>query len=182
MVVILGGIVGPARAEAQPHSGVYTGFFTPQIGITTGEDVSDAGFTAGMSMAVLDSEGWGAEIDLVHATSIGDAALDDSGLTSLMLNVIYIWRRTGVQPFGVAGAGALRLSHLQQPDGSTRTKTDLGLMMGGGVHVPLNEVFAFRADVRYLRYLSHHHSVPVDGVFGTWRFAAGVTINFPLQP
>lgn len=174
--------IHPVPAAAQSTI-AYSALFTPHLGVTAGDDVDGAGFTVGASLAVVQFDGWGAEIDVAHAVSIDGAGVESSGLTSGMLNLIYVWKKAAIQPFGVAGLGALRLSAARSPDGGLTTRTDFGLMFGGGVHAPITELVGVRADVRYLRFLDDRPNVPAaSGVFGTWRIAAGVTLNWPLEP
>lgn len=171
-----------ATAAAQTTI-AYAAIFTPHLGVTAGDDVRGAGLTAGASLAVVQSDGWGAEVDVAYANAIDGEGVENSGLTSGMVNVLYVWPRTGIQPFGVAGLGMLRLSAARAPDGGLTTRTDFGLMFGGGVHAPITELVGFRADVRYVRFLDDRPNVPAaSGVFGTWRIAAGVTLNWPLEP
>jgi opacity protein-like surface antigen len=171
----------PAASRAQTVV-KYIGVFSPYIGVTTGADVEDPGFTFGASLAVLDEMGWGAELDVAHATTVGDEGLDDSGLTSGMLHVAYYWARGRIRPYGVAGAGVLRLSGIRAADGG-QSRTDWGLSFGGGAHAPLNEVLGVRGDVRYIRFLESHADVLAgDGVFGAWRLSVGLAVNWPLEP
>lgn len=182
LIVCSCAVVCPASTEAQTHIS-YAGLFTPHLGITTGDDAEDPSVTPGVSLAVVESRGWGVELDVAHATSLGDDGFDDSGLTSAMINVLFVSPRPGVQPFGVAGAGLLRLTGVQRAPGGSDSRTDLGVMFGGGVHIPLTEAVGIRGDVRYLRFLRSHPDVPTNGgAFGTWRLSAGVTLNFPLEP
>ena len=183
-ILVLGCAAIPAaRADAQTKV-AYTGYFTPFLGLTAGDDAEDPGFTAGASLAVTDAEGWGAEVDFGHATTLGDDRFRDSGLTSGMVNLFYLWPHVGIQPFGIAGAGVMRVSGALSLNGDRGSRTDWAWMGGGGVHIPLNEVFAIRGDVRYMRFFESHPDVPVPGggAFGTWRFAAGLTLNWPLEP
>lgn len=175
-------IAAAAPAGAQTHA-AYSGVFTPYVGVTAGGDADDPGFTAGASLAVIEDDGWGVELDVGHAVTVGDEGFDESGLTSAMLNLLYIWPRTGVQPFGVVGAGLLRLSGAIGADGVRTSHTDVGLMVGGGVHVPLTPLVGIRGDARYLRFLDGRPDVPPGkGLFGAWRFSAGVQLNWPLEP
>ncbi|MFN2447065.1 MAG: outer membrane beta-barrel protein [Vicinamibacterales bacterium] len=182
LVVCSCALIWPASAEAQTHIS-YVGLFTPHIGLTTGGDVEDPSATPGASLAVIESRGWGVELDVAHAVSLGDDAFHESGLTSAMINVLYLSPRPGIQPFGVAGAGLLRLTGVRTPAGGSDGQTDLGVMLGGGVHLPVTEAVGLRGDLRYLRFLRSHPEVPVGGgAFSTWRLSVGVTLNFPLEP
>jgi hypothetical protein len=180
MLALLCTAIWPHATEAQRLS--YTGLFTPHIGVTTGEDAENSSFTFGASVAVVEAQGWGVEFDIAHAVSVGDDRFDDSGLTSAMLSVLYKWPHPRIQPFGLAGAGVLRLSGLLTAEGTTDSRTDFGLMFGGGAHVPLTEVIGVLGDLRYLRFVESHLDVPAEGAFGTWRISAGVTINWPMAP
>jgi opacity protein-like surface antigen len=171
----------PAAGAAQSVVS-YSGMFTPYIGVTAGDDVEDPGFAFGGSLSVLDNNGWGAELDVAHTTTLGDEGFDESGLTSAMLHVAYYWQRGLIRPYGVVGGGILRLSGIVGADGS-RSRTDWGLSFGGGVNVPFNELVAVRGDVRYVRFLENHPDVLSGAaVFGAWRLTAGLTLSFPLEP
>lgn len=181
-LVLVGTLLCVLPASAQSR-GTYSALFTPYVGVTTGGDADEAGFNAGASLAVTQDDGWGVELDVGHASTVGDEGFDQSGLTSGMLNVLYVLPRTRVQPFGVAGAGFMRLSGVINADGARTNRTDVGMMLGGGVHVPLTELVGIRGDVRYLRFLDGRPDVPVGkGLFDTWRFAVGVTLNWPIEP
>ncbi len=183
LVILLAAFLSAVPGAAGAQSVVkYTGLFTPYIGVTTGDDAEDPGFTFGASLAVIEANGWGAEIDLAHAITVGDEGFDDSGLTSGMLHLLFVWPRGVVRPFGIAGGGLLRLSGIRQAGGGT-SRSDWGLSFGGGVQVPVTELLSIRGDVRYQRFLERHPDVlSGTSVFGAWRLAAGLTLNWPLEP
>lgn len=171
-----------AGADAQTL-GAYSAMFTPYIGLTAGGDADDAGFAGGASLAVVQDNGWGVELDLARTSTVGDEGFDDSGLITGMVSAMYMLPRTKVQPFGVLGIGVMRLSGAINAEGARANHTDLAMTLGGGVHVPLNALVGIRGDVRYLRFLDDQPDVPPGkGYFQTFRFAVGVTLNWPLEP
>jgi hypothetical protein len=160
----------------------YSGLLTPHTGVTTGDDAEDPGFTYGVSLAVVDRNGWGAELDVAHATTVGNLGFGDTGLTSGLLHVLYISPRGVVRPFGVVGAGLMRLSGIRQADGDT-SRTDWAFSLGGGVHVPMTELLSIRGDVRYQRFFERHPDVQANvSAFGVWRLSAGLTFDWPMEP
>jgi hypothetical protein len=183
VAILLAAIAGAAPRGASAQSVVkYSGLLTPHAGVTTGDDAEDPGFTYGASLAVVDADGWGAEVDVAHANTVGNLGFGDTGLTSGMLHVLYVLPRGIVRPFGVLGGGLMRLSGIRQADGDT-SRTDWAFSLGGGVHVPMTELLSIRGDLRYQRFFERHPDVQANvNAFGVWRLSAGLTLNWPMEP
>ena len=80
----------PAAAQAQTISNAYTGFVTVFIGASHAGDINDPGWTPGVSLAVTDSRGFGAEVDLSHVRQFNRDRFLESGITTLTANITWI--------------------------------------------------------------------------------------------
>lgn len=175
------GILAAATVEAQPA--LYTGLLTPHIGTSAGGDVRERGVTPGLSVAVLDPSGIGAEVDLGHSRRVDAERFSESAVTSLMVNAIGMWMRFPVRPFVVAGAGLLRV-RTSIPDGVVLTsRTDWGFQGGAGAIYQFSEIVGVRGDVRYFRYFQRHPDLPLldNGFFDFWRTSVGVTLAWSIR-
>lgn len=168
-------------AEAQTSA--LTGHVTGHIGVGHGGDVQSAGLTVGGSLAVLEANGWGAEVDLGHMTRFANDVFDESGITTAMVNAFGIWSHPTVRPFGAAGVGLIRVRASGFDDEPTLTRSDWGVDVGGGVLVMLNDAVGIRGDLRYFRYLQRHDDLPLTdgGFFDFWRSSVGVTWTWPIR-
>jgi opacity protein-like surface antigen len=168
-----------ARVEAQA---LYTGILTPHIGVAAGGDVRGGAITPGLSMAVIDLNGFGAEVDLAHSRGVDGDRFSESAITSLMVNFFGMWVRSPVRPFVVAGAGLLRVRAATTGVVFT-SRTDLAFNLGAGAAYALNEIVGVRGDVRYFRYFQRHPDLPLldNGFFDFWRTSAGVTLSWSIQ-
>jgi opacity protein-like surface antigen len=174
-------VLGAARVEAQPA--LYVGMLTPHIGVAAGGDIRERGVTPGVSLAVLDTNGIGAEVDLGHSRRVDADRFSESAVTSLMVNFLGMWMRPPVRPFVVAGAGLLRV-RTAIPNGVTITsRTELGLSAGAGASYIFNDIVGVRGDVRYFRYFQRHPDLPLldNGFFDFWRTSFGVTLSWTIQ-
>jgi outer membrane protein with beta-barrel domain len=173
-------------ASAQsPYFGV--GMLTPYIGASAGGDVRDSAVTPGVSMAALDSSGFGAEIDLGHAREIDDSRFSSSAITSFTVNAIGMWQvpvaRRVLRPFVAAGVGVLRVRAEVSEGGLVTSRTDWAFDAGGGVLYMFNDLIGVRGDVRYFRYFERFDDLPLrdNGFFDYWRTAVGVTFAWPIR-
>jgi opacity protein-like surface antigen len=176
--IVLAG-AAPARAQ-QVFNGAFTGF----IGLATGGDIRTAGITPGMSLAVFEQDGIGAEVDLAHTRSFDTELFAESGITSFMVNVFgsrMVHQR--FQPYGLAGVGVMRVRACVVTCGATFSRTDWAFDAGGGLMVQFNDLWGVRGDVRYFRYFQRHTDVPLtdNGFFDMWRTSVGVTFFWPIR-
>jgi hypothetical protein len=179
VVLLISILLWGSAAEAQTTS--ITGMVTAHVGATHGSDVRDASVTAGASMAVIEATGWGAEIDVAHAWRFDRAQFAESGISSLMLNVIGMWPRNTLRPFGSAGVGLIRVRADLAGGAQVLNRTDWGFNAGGGLVYMLDENIGLRGDVRYLGYLQNQPDLPLlDNRFGFWRTSVGVTIAWGM--
>jgi hypothetical protein len=158
-------------AAAQISLGPIVGAVTGHLGTATGLDGLGTTLSAGVSMGVVESTGWGAEFDAGVAT--GDA--QDGGLDaqSYILNVIGMWPKGKLRPFVTAGAGAIHARTCTDSCAGTATWTDWALSAGGGVHYFFNEAFGLRGDARYFSTAGDHPDPARSVQF--WRVALGAT-------
>ena len=174
-VFVIGLLVGaPWPAAAQISLGPISGVATGHIGTASAIDGADGTTLSwGGSVAVVEQSGWGAEFDAGFAN-------DDGGRTgglnvqTYILNLLAVWPRGRLRPFGVVGAGALRASTCTAGCAGTIDWSDWALSAGGGVQYLRNEVFGVRGDVRYFSNVGNPGRAP-DGV-QFWRVSVGATL------
>jgi opacity protein-like surface antigen len=174
IVVAVLGLLWATTSDAQP---LYTGMLTGHIGVAAG------GITPGASLSVIEASGLGAELDLAYTPEFDDDLFDESGITSLMLNVIGVFRAGDIQPFVESGVGLLRLRTSFTDGDVVRSRTDWAFNAGGGVAYMFNEAVGVRGDVRYFRYFERHGDLPLldNGFFDFWRTSVGITYHWPLR-
>jgi hypothetical protein len=174
-------VVSAVDARAQIGAGSFTGFLTGHAGAVTGGDLSDPRATVGLSMAVHEETGWGAEIDFGHTADAlaGRQILD---VTSYMVNASWV-RPTGlIRPFGGAGAGILQVNGCDSPCNIPARTFDFGLSAGGGTYVALSDIAGLRADVRYFWASANHPDLNRPDNFNYWRISFGATFMWALAP
>src|SRR5690349_18951790 len=92
-------------AAAQSMSmGSFHGYLTGFVGSTLGGSVDESRMTAGGSVSVQETTGWGAEFDFGRTTDafVKGRELD---LTTYMLNMIYVRPFKSIRPFAAVGGG-----------------------------------------------------------------------------
>jgi hypothetical protein len=181
IVLVVLAISGPTAAAAQTSE--VTGHITGHLGVGHGGDIQSAGLTVGGTLAVLEADGWGAEVELGHTTRFANELFDESGITTAMVNALGMWPHPTVRPFGAGGVGVIRVRASGFGDEPSLTRTDWGLNLGGGVLVMLNDAVGIRGDVRYFRYFQRHDDLPLTngGFFDFWRSSVGVTWTWPIS-
>jgi hypothetical protein len=169
------------EARAQQGAGSFTGFLTGHAGAVTGGDLSAARGNLGLSVAVHEDSGWGAEIDFGHASdaTVGPQLLD---VTSYMVNAIWLRPAGLIRPFGVAGAGILQINGCDATCSRTARTYDFGLNAGAGAFVLLNDVAALRADARYFFSSADHPDLSRPSNFNYWRITIGATFIWAMAP
>jgi opacity protein-like surface antigen len=170
-----------SRADAQSFN--FTGIVTGHLGIAAGNDVRDPTLTAGASMAVLDDNGIGAELEIAHVNDFDSTRFADSSVTSGMLNFMAMRPHLTIRPFVVVGAGVMRLQVRVFEGQPSVSRTEPGWAAGGGVVYMVNEVLGIRGEARYFRHFSQHADVPLtgDGVLDFWRTSVGITLAWPIR-
>lgn len=180
VVLIVIGVLTAAAADAQnPVTGMVSG----HIGMAHGGDTEKAGVTPAVSVAVVESSGWGAEIDLSHVWRFASDAFEESGITAAMVNVLFARPAPVMRPYGSGGVGLLRVRASFTDEQSVVNRTDWGLNAGGGLLVMLNDGVGFRGEVRYFRYFERHDELALtsNGFFDFWRTSVGVTWTWPIR-
>jgi hypothetical protein len=172
---------GANEARAQQAAGSFTGFLTGHVGASTGGDLSSARATFGASVAVHEDSGWGAEIDLGHASD-ATAGLQVLDVTSYMVNAIWMRPAGLIRPFGLAGAGILQVNGCDAPCNRPARTYDLGLNAGGGAFVMISDAAALRADARYIFSAADHPDLSRPANFNYWRVTIGATFIWAMAP
>lgn len=185
LIVAILGVVLPAAAHAQSGSQGFTGFATVSLGGVHAGDVRDGGLALNVSTAIVESSGWGVELDLGHSGAFDGARFVESSLTTLVLNAMGMWRDPTalIRPYAVGGVGLLRSQVCISDCQVSLSRTDWGFDGGAGVFVVFNEIVGVRGDVRYFRFREIHIDVPLTtgDFFSFWRTSVGVTVSWPIR-
>src|SRR5688572_22878919 len=148
-------IAHASTASAQSiRMGTFRGYLTGHLGTAVGGEVSDPQLMPGVSVAVHEQDGWGAELDFGRASDAqaGAQVLD---VTTYMVNGAWV-KPTGLfRPFGLIGAGVFAL---------------------------LNDSVGLRGDVRYLFSGADHPDLGRPEKFGFWRISIGATFTWTILP
>ncbi len=166
----------PGVAAAQ-----FTGWANVSFGKSSGGDTTDDGNAFAASAVAFEGRGWfGAEIELGHSTRFNDEAFADSGLSTLMANVIVSPHEGRFQPYAIGGLGLIRARGCVAACERTLSRTDVGIDAGGGLRVPVTEMLAVQADVRYFRVLKQGDDFPrtASGSFNFFRVAVAVGLTW----
>lgn len=172
----------PAQAE---------GLFTPFGGVTVGGSGSNGRGLFGASLGYMNAGIFGIEADVAHSPNffgtgstvgVGDSSVT-TAMVSLLLGVpVGGTSGIGVRPYGLAGAGLIRTSI----DSASEffddiSRNDVGVNLGAGVLVFLNDHVGLKGEVRYFRSLQDDDDEPV-GVslsdFNFTRVTGGISIRF----
>lgn len=175
----------PAAAEAQTVGTGFTGLATLFIGGAHGGDVRGTGWTPGVSVAVIETSGWGAELDLSHVREFDSDRFVESGITTVMFNAVGMWPPPDalLRPYALGGVGLLRVRACVQDCQLVVSRTDWAMDAGGGVSAVINEFVGVRGDIRYFRFLQRHRDLPLNdnGFFDFWRTSVGVVVSWPIR-
>lgn len=165
----------PGTAGAQLSMKPLTGLGTVHVGVTSGGNVGTSA-SAGGSVAVVEENGLGAEIDFGFGAG-ADSQLGPSGsVQSYMVNFIGVRPVGRIRPFVTVGGGALRVNNGCAVDcARTLSWTDWGWNGGAGAFVVMNDWLALRGDVRYLGALANHPDPDRPRGFDYWRVSVGAT-------
>jgi opacity protein-like surface antigen len=206
VLVFVTGLAKPASADwlLTPYLGVVFSGAANTIDLDDFDETFAKRANFGVSLAARTDRIIGFEIDYnltpnFFQISGSEEDIDffglDSNLTTLMGNVIVgipIGGSTGagVRPYVAGGAGLMR-AKISAPDFFDDLSTnDLGINLGGGVHVFFTDNLGLRGDLRYFRGLEQtDDDDPVedddffDEDFGLedfdyWRLSVGLTFRF----
>ena len=168
-------------ARAQMTMGTFKGYLTGHIGAVTGGDVTNKRLAAGASVAVHETNGWGAEIDFGRSTDVtANRQLLD--LTTYFVNAALVKPTGIVRPFGIAGAGIMQIDGCVLPCGLAPRTHELGLSVGGGAFVAVTDFAALRADARYFYSSGNHPEFGRPDNFAFWRVSFGATFVWAIVP
>lgn len=171
----------PLDARAQMSMGSFSGYFTGHIGAITGGEIAEPRVAAGASVAVHESNGWGAELDFGHSSDAtsGRQFVD---VTSYMVNGIWTRPIGVIRPFALGGAGVLQVNGCDFPCNRAARTYDFGLTAGGGVFVMAHDSFGVRADARYIFASADHRDLNRPDNFNFWRVSIGATFSWAIAP
>lgn len=174
-------VFGAPRAEAQSAMDSFHGYLTGQAAWASGGDVTSPVFMPGFSVAVQESNGWGAEFDFGYGadTEAGRQQLD---VASYMFSASWIQRRGRLRPVAVAGVGIMQIDGCNAPCTIAAKTYDLGVNVGGGAVFLLNDTWALRGDVRYFTSFAEHADLQRPDGFGYFRYSVGLTFLWAIAP
>ena len=174
-------LTAASSVAAQPM--VFTGIVTGHLGASAHGDVRDWTVTPGASMAVVDENGLGVELDASYAGDFDDAQFSDSSIGTVMLNFTFVYPHERLRPFMTAGAGFMRVKATPLPGTTSVADTDVSWSLGGGLLYMLNEALGVRGDVRYFRQFGRQDVLPLgsNGALNFVRYSFGVSYSWPLD-
>jgi hypothetical protein len=183
-VIVAAALVLAAASSARAQTSIArNGMVTGQIGGIQGGDVRGRGVTPSMSLAILEINGLGAELDIGHARSFDSERFAESGVTTVAVNVIGMWPHPMYKPYALGGVGVMRVRASVFEGVEVASRTDLAFDAGGGFLVLFNDTVGVRADLRYFRYFQRFSDVPLldNGFFDYWRTSVGVTLSWGIR-
>jgi opacity protein-like surface antigen len=172
------GSFAPAAAQFP-----FTGLVTAYIGAAQKGDVGAAAATGGASLAVLDLNGMGAEVDVAYTGAFDRAFFASASVTSVALNFVAAYPEGALRPFVNAGVGLLRLRTGAVEGQPIEARTSAAWNAGAGAFLHLTEWVAVRGDLRYFRLLWRPDGLVLrnDGYFDYWRTSVGATFTWPIR-
>ena len=116
----------------------FQGYLTGHVGAITGGDHQRGPLDAGVSVAVHEDTGWGAEFDFGHTADVlaGRQILD---VTTYMVNMAFVKPDGRIRPFAIAGAGILQVNGCDSPCNVAARTYDFGINVGGGAFFVLTD-------------------------------------------
>ena len=173
-----------AVPDAQAQSirmGTFRGYLTGHVGSAVGGELSDSRLMPGVSIAVQEQDGWGAELDFGRADD-AVSGIQELDITTYMVNGAWVKPVGVVRPFGVIGGGIMQISGCDTPCNRDATTYDLGFTLGAGVFAMLNDIVGLRADGRYIFSTADHPDLNRPDKFGFWRLSIGATFTWAIVP
>jgi opacity protein-like surface antigen len=136
------------RANAQGFVGVSYGYnFAGDAGCRSATDCQNKNWNWGGSLGALGSV-VGFEAELTHEGQFTGSRANPTSVTTLMGNFMLAPRITIVQPYGLAGLGAIRTT-ASGAGGPSNSETQFGWNIGGGVLVFVQKHVGLKGEVRY---------------------------------
>ena len=171
---------GASDAQAQMSMGSFHGYLTGHFDGVLGGDVSDMKAGGGLSVAMHETTGWGAELDFGRATNVDVGSLE-LAVTTYMANMSFVTPYKKVRPFAIAGGGLSQVSGCLAC-GADSTTYDLGLNGGVGVFMLANDIVGIRADARYFWSAGDHRDLGRPEHLTHWRISIGLTYMWTDAP
>lgn len=164
---------------AGPASAQITGWFMPYVGGLAAGDTTTGGPVWGANAAAFELRSWlGAELDVARAMSFNDEGVDDSRLTTVSISAIAAPHRARIMPYALGGVGLMRAEGCRFACSTRFRDTGGTATLGGGVHVRVFDWLGVRGDLRYVRALGDHETLPraSGGAFDFVRVSVGATL------
>ncbi len=198
VLLILGSAAKPASADwlLTPYVGVVFGGSANNFNVNDLSDEFEQRISFGAGLTWMGAGIVGMELDYHLAPNFyqitgGDGDIElfdlDSSVQTLMANVVLGaplggTSGPGVRPYAVAGIGLMRAS-LSGADNlfDNLSQNELGVNVGGGVHVFFSDAIGLRGDARYFRALEKGDDGGQDldfEDFDFWRATVGLTFRF----
>jgi opacity protein-like surface antigen len=196
VLLIIGGVAKPASADIllTPYLGVVFGGSANNFDVNDLSDEFEQRISFGGSLAWMGGGMLGLEVDYHLAPNFYQITDDDvelldldSSVQTFMGNVILGapiggTSGPGVRPYAVAGIGLMRASLSGVDDlFDNLSSNELGINVGGGLHLFFSDSVGLRADARYFRGLQKGDDEGEDldlEDFDFWRATVGVTFRF----
>jgi len=167
------------------------GFVSPVVGGVFGAGVDDAPkLTYGVSAGWL-GRTLGFEVDASHlpdffaVTDLADVLFSQSGVTTLMVNGLFIVPLGGdrFHPYAAGGVGLLRSSIGAEDEFIQGRSNNVGFNLGGGVIADVSTRVGVRGDLRYFRDFQDFEGDREffgarTGKLDFWRVVGGVVFRF----
>lgn len=200
LALFVSGMAKPASADwlFTPYLGVILGGAPNTVDVNTLDDAFKQRPVFGGSLSSMGNGVFGFELDFGYArnffqlTEGGDRFefFDvNSSLITLMGNAVFGipiggTSGAGVRPYAAAGIGLMRADIQFEDLFENLSSNDLGINVGGGVHVFFSDSLGLRGDVRYFRGVKDQSEEDLVDFnfnlddFDFWRATVGVTLRF----
>lgn len=198
VLLIMGGMAKPASADwlLTPYVGVVFGGSANNFNVNDLTDVFEQRISFGGGLTWMGAGKLGFEVDyhlapnfyqITGGTENVELLNLDSSVQTLMANVILGapiggTSGPGIRPYAVGGIGLMRAT-LNGADElfDNLSDNELGVNVGGGVHVFFSDNIGLRGEVRYFRGLQKGDDNGEDldlEDFDFWRATVGLTFRF----
>jgi opacity protein-like surface antigen len=206
-LVFVTALARPAAADwlFTPYLGIVFGGAANSVDINTLDEAFEQRANFGGALSGSANGVFGFELDFNYTPNFlqlteGDEDFEffdvDSSITTLMGNVVIgipIGGTTGggVRPYVTGGAGLMRANVAVEDLFENLSTNELGVNVGGGVHIFFGDNFGLRGDVRYFRAIAQDDDEDVLDVFDDdfldgnwlsdfdyWRGTIGLTFRF----
>lgn len=204
VLVFVTALARPASADwlLTPYLGIVFGGAANTVDIDTLDEAFEQRSNFGASLTGSAGGVFGFEVDFSYTPNflqLTEGGEDfeffnvDSSMTTLMGNVVIgipIGGTSGggVRPYVTGGAGLMRANVKFEDLFEDLSTNELGVNVGGGVHIFFGDNIGIRGDLRYFRAIQQDDEDAFDDDFGVgdlslsdfdyWRGTIGVTFRF----